>query len=154
MIFTINATFQDLQQRKALSMWQQSASDLATILSEVQLRTLALQTMSQAKLFGVHFLAEPDVAVAIPDPAGNVLKQLLIFMETIPDPIQGKRFIYKIRIIDPDPGLYDPSTLQFLPDGVGGQFLIDNFLSHTCDVRGLGYSSVINGQLIQFLGGL
>jgi hypothetical protein len=121
----------------------ESALALASRMSE------ALQAVSEVTFLdqSVHFDVEP--VRRFRRPRGKMNRQLIIYCVGNRDAM-GRRFTYKVKVIDPDPAILDDRQLRFDPTRPRSQLFVSNFLALTSDVYGNIFDRVVGSEVIEF----
>lgn len=119
-------------------------TSLSAALSQV------LQTVSMVTFLDqtVHVDVEPVRVRNVP--GGTFRRRLVVYCEGELDPVQGRRFMYKVFVIDPDPGMLDGKGLRLDTNSALGRLFVDGFLAFTSDIRGNPFSRVVGSEVIQF----
>jgi hypothetical protein len=110
----------------------------------------ALQRVSNVTFLdqSVHFDVEPRRRFA--RPRGTMNRQLVIYCVGSPDPATGRRFTYKVKIVDPDPDILDQRQLRFDPTRPASIAFITQFLALTSDIYGNPFDRLVGSEVIEF----
>jgi hypothetical protein len=154
MILHCVVNFRDYNGHKGISEFNFFGDNFNTAAALAHDMTAALAQYSQCRVDSISIFFGPDVSDFDQSPSGNILRQLLIFCQTGIDPATNRRWIYKIRVIDPMSTILNLDETRFDPSLPASLALISDFLSGTTDQRGLPFESVVHGEVVQFLGGI
>lgn len=140
----------DSNQNIVSTLYFVRALDYASALSRAAVMSQALQSVSNVTFLdqSVHFDVEPQRRFT--RPRGRMNRQLIIYCVGDRDPATGRRFTYKIKVIDPDPDILDVRQLRFDPTRPRSLAFISNFLALTSDIYGNMFDRVVGSEVIEY----
>jgi hypothetical protein len=140
----------DSSQNIVSTLYFVRAIDYASALAAASSMSQVLQSVSNVTFLdqSVHFDVEPVRRFS--RPRGRMNRQLIIYCVGTPDAATGRRFTYKIKVIDPDPDILDQRQIRFDPDRPRSLLFINGFLRRTSDIYGNTFDRIVGSEVIEF----
>lgn len=153
-VWQVSCNFIDATQQKHQSLYCIEAANDVAADALAAACAMTLQLASECKGLEQMICFDGQLMIVKPHDAGDFKKQAIIYCESAVDPIQDRRYMYKIRLISPEVLLLtdDGTALDLTKPAT--QSFVQNFLAHTCDWRGNPFYRVIKAPVIKYSGGV